>query len=329
MVRTHFLFLSDPSPELKKEIKSSDPIQCLATPPVYVVQPSMGSIPTSQLLPPEDHATLHELVAISCKFDTTTATTVPLADIDHYLEVVAIALQLVKPTRGFLEYSLEFDSQRGVTSMSTSTQSVALQLMHSNPYLRYQEHHTIMPDDVKRAISLLTRVSQAMELHQSSWTHSYGSIHRALVFFCQGYTVNLHDLKQLFWAAGLDCLFASKKDSRKRGARTISERLQRLWGADFRPYSADTVNIPIHQSRPDHHLIDIGEHIFWLRNAFIHGLTIKPSWLSPAGSLEQGYAYQLFECTEILLRLTLVRLFEDTGLFDVFLDPVELDKYFS
>jgi hypothetical protein len=42
----------------------------------------------------------------------------------------------------------------------------------------------------------------------------------------------------------------------------------------------------------------------------------------------EGYAYQLCECTEILLRQTLLMLLEDQRLFDVFVDSRKLDKYF-
>lgn len=130
-----------------------------------------------------------------------------------------------------------------------------------------------------------------------------GPVHRAVILFCQGYSVGLPDLRQLLWAAGLDCLFASKRGKRKRGTRVICQRLRRLWGTGFSPYSADTGGIPMYQKRPTHRLKDIGQDIFRLRNAYMHGGSIPEAWLcdrrTPPGS---AYAYQLLECTEILLR---------------------------
>lgn len=325
MTKTHLLYLHSTSEELKQAIDTDGPMRCLASPPVDLVRPTLPiNAEHTPLLLPENAQALNELLAISCE-DSAGATLPSHKDIDHHLTVVATALQLVKPTSAFCQYQLQLDSAHGILSHSTATEFVALRL--PDPYLAYQQHHTIVPGDARRAIALLPRVSQAL-LRCSSWTHPSGSIHRALVFFCQGYTVDLPDLRQLLWAAGLDCLFASKTDKHKRGARIISERLRTFWGAGFRPYAADTVNIPIHQTRPDHRLTDIVKDIFQLRNAFMHGLSIPEAWLSKRESPESGYAYQLCECTEILLRLTLVKLFEDPVLFDVFRDPRKLDRYF-
>jgi hypothetical protein len=151
-------------------------------------------------------------------------------------------------------------------------------------------------------------------------------VHRALVLFCQGYSVNLIDLRQLLWAAGLDCLFSSKLDRQKWGSRTISGRLCKLWGNSFQPYSQ--VSVPMHQSRPALELQNISMDAFTLRNSYVHGNSIPEAWLSPNSHPEIGYAYQLLECTEIMLRLTLLRIFEDQALMNVFLDPARLDAYF-
>lgn len=324
MTKTHLLYLCGASKELRQAIDTDGPMRFLASPPVDLVQPTLPiNAEATRLLSSENAQTLNELLAISCE-DPAGAILPPHEDIDHHLTVVATALQLVKPTPAFCRYRLQLDPTHGVVSYSIATEFVALRPL--DPYLAYQQHHTIIPDDVQRAIAFLPRVSQTLQLGCSSWTHPAGSIHRALMFFCQGYTVDLPDLRQLLWAAGLDCLFASKTDKRKRGKRAISERLRTFWGADFRPYAADTVNIPIHQTRPDHRLTDIGKDIFQLRNAFMHGLSIPEAWLSKRESPESGYAYQLCECTEILLRLTLVKLFEDPVLFDVFRDPRKLDS---
>lgn len=106
--------------------------------------------------------------------------------------------------------------------------------------------------------------------------------------------------------------------------------MQLFFGPDFEPYNAPTVVVPGHQVRPQLRLRDIAEHIFWLRNANVHGGPIPdPNWLSdPQDPQEAGYAYQLMECSEILLRESLLRLLEDQALFDTFLDPVRLDAFF-
>jgi hypothetical protein len=76
-------------------------------------------------------------------------------------------------------------------------------------------------------------------------------------------------------------------------------------------------------------LNEIGRDVFRLRNAYIHGLPIPDGWLATdASPVETGYAYQLVECTEILLRMTLLRILEDKALFKVFCDPKKLDAQF-
>jgi hypothetical protein len=126
----------------------------------------------------------------------------------------------------------------------------------------------------------------------------------------------------------LDCLFSLKIDKRKRGAQTIDQRLRMLLGAEFAPYK--DVLVPGHRTRPDHKLWAVAKDIFVLRNAVAHGLTIPDAWLTPPGHQPyEGYAYQLAECTEILLRRTLLLILNDQRLFDVFVDSRKLDKYFG
>ncbi len=325
-MRTHLLYLLSASTELKQKIGNDGPIRCLVDPPVYLLRPHLPvDGRATQLLSLENVQALNQFLALSCEYDPAAIALTPV-EVDHHLKVVATGFQLVKPTDSFCEHWVQIHPD-GRIGFSIPTQSVAVRT--PTYHLAYQQYHTILPDDVERAIKFLPQVSRAQELGHSSWTHPCGPIHRAVVFFSQGYSVDLEVLPQPLWAAGLDCLFASKRDRHKRGAMTISQRLQTLWGAGFRPYKADTVTIPIHQTnqRPDHCLKDIAGDIFRLRNAFMHGLPIQGQWLS-TGSPESGYAYQLLECTEILLRLTLLRLFEDSTLFDVFLDPVKLDNYF-
>jgi hypothetical protein len=101
--------------------------------------------------------------------------------------------------------------------------------------------------NVFRTIGLLPLLFRAMESNHGSWTHPYGSVHRALVFFSQGYNVSLDPRPQLCWAAGIDSLYASKIDRRLQGGRELSRRLQAVFGPDFEPYGAPTVLVPGHQ----------------------------------------------------------------------------------
>jgi hypothetical protein len=75
---------------------------------------------------------------------------------------------------------------------------------------------------------------------------------------------------------------------------------------------------------------NVSRDIFSLRNAFAHGLPIpNAAWLSAKGQpFESEYAYQLWEQTEIALRLTLLRILEDQKLFDTFSDSALLDSFF-
>jgi len=226
-----------------------------------------------------------------------------------------------------LEYRMLIDSGGKIKTISATSRDAALQMHSRNPTLRYQQAHTLLPTDVRRAAGILTEVNNAMATGFSSWAHPYTSVHRALVLFCQGYSVNLIDLRQVLWAAGLDCLFSSKLDRGKWGSRVIGARLCKLWGSTFQPYSQ--VSVPAHQKRPALELQNVAMDAFELRNAYVHGKSLDAAWLSdPKGQPETGYAYQLLECTEILLRLTLLRIFEDQALMKTFRDPALLDSFF-
>lgn len=247
---------------------------------------------------------------------------------EDVVESAVIALQVVKPTRQFLQYFLHKDSAGKLRSISAEIHQAALKHAAMNPYLVYQQHNVITLSDIDRANNLLPSVLKAMRKGQSSWNHDCGSVHRAMVLFCQGYAV-MSDLMQLLLAAGLDVLFASKIDPKKRGSKTICDRLRAFFGSTFKPYSAETVTVPAHQKRPDYTLIEVSRDIFRFRNAYIHGVTIPAAWLSkPRSRPETGYAYQLLECTEITLRISLLRILEDPSLMAVFLDPAKLDRHF-
>ena len=316
MAEGQYIFLSQPHRDLVAAINRDGPIECHAALAIWLRStPDLEGI--ERRFP----------LAISCEYDPANPP-VPTGEIKHHLEVVAMALQLVRPVDEYSDYWLLFDSEaRRIVLQSAS---LKLPENRSGPPLAYQQHHATRPEDVRRAMGLLPLLSRAMELHHGSWTHPCGSVHRALVFFCQGYSVGLEPLPQLCWAAGLDSLYASKINRRLQGGREISRRLQSIFDPDFEPYNAPTVRVPGNQVRPTRRLRDIGEHIFWLRNACIHGGPIpNAGWLSDAHApSESGYAYQLMECSEILLRESLLRLLEDHALFETFIDANGLDAYF-
>lgn len=316
MPEIQYLFLPQPNRELVTAIARGGPIECTQIPPI-----SLRSAPVIEDIDDRFHATL------ACEYEPANSP-VPVNDIRGYLERFAIGLQLVRPVDEFTDYWLKFNTEARRVLM----RSVPLVLPENlgGPMLEYQQHHATRVEDVQRVIGFWPLLSRAMELHHGSWTHPCGSIHRAIVFFSQGYSVELDPLPQLCWAAGLDSLFASKLNRRLQGSREISRRMQLFFGPDFEPYNAPTVVVPGHQARPQLRLRDIADHIFWLRNANVHGGPIPDqNWLSnPNDPPESGYAYQLMECSEILLRESLLRLLENQVLFETFLDPVRLDAQF-
>lgn len=316
------LVLPDRSRELEAGVKANGPMILSKA-----LQVKIGPVPqvtdTSTLISQRDLDTLSLPLALLCEYDSATDPDEAI----HRIESAGIALQLVKPIRHFLEYSMLVESSGRLRNLSATCRDASLQMMSRAPTLLYQQSHTISFADAGKAAGILPEVCYARMRAFSSWTHPYKSVHRALVLFCQGYSVNLIDLRQMLWAAGLDCLFSSKLDRQKQGSRTISDRLCKLWGDTFQPYSR--VSVPVHQSRPPLELHNVVMDAFKLRNAYVHGKEIPQTWFSdPNGHPETGYAYQLVECTEIILRLTLLRIFEDQALMNVFLDPARLDGYF-
>lgn len=325
MAETQFLLLRDASDELISLLEQDGSIQCVVAPPIHLARtPNFEQSLGGGILSANNIHKIHTsfTTSLTCTYDAS-APPCPVDEIFHQLQVVAIALQLVKPTQDFHEYWMKVDDQYGIRG-ATTLPEVAIEL-----YLRYQQHHTITESDVKRAIHFVPTLLQTLERGHSSWVHPLGAIHRAIILFAQGYSVELAELRQLLWAAGLDCLFASKQNKNLRGAKVISQRLQKLFGSNFNPYTADTVIIPPIQQRPVLRLDSVGEHIFRLRNAYIHGQPIDVGWLSkPRNPVESGYAYQLLECTEILLRITLLRILEDSALLGTFRNSTSLDNYF-
>lgn len=311
------------------QVVSAGPIECMSVGPVRVMLTPPPPIPSGAgKLPLSSESTreIDRMLALRCDYDTSK----PGGEsVRHFLDVFAIALQLVKPTRSFLDLWLQLD-ESGLPELITSPVRQLGYMIDPGTYLAYQQHNVIVEADIKRAISFVPRLTAALDPKYGSWDHPVLPIHRAVIFFCQGYSVTPPDPRQFLWAAGLDCLYASKLDRKKQGSGEIIRRMEKLLGATLKPYQADTVSLPVNQkSRPSKTLAEVAKHIFKLRNAFAHGLKIPDSnWLTAPGLPEEsGYAYQLLEQTEIVLRLTLLRILEDQTLFDAFSDPALLDAY--
>jgi hypothetical protein len=331
-IKTEYLLFCDASRELLASIQASGAISLSAMPPISITRPTVtgGSFLETMFNASQVNAILDAVrrcAALSYSYDPTTATA--QERVMDTLIHAHVAFQLVKPTRWFGKYWFRTDDAGHIESMSNSLGMIHLD--NPLPYLWYQQHNTISPEDVELVRRILPRLLHAFSpaIGSGSWTHPSGSVHRALVLFAQGYLTEMFgELRQFLWAMGLDCLFSSKIDKRKRGAQTIDQRLRMLLGAEFAPYK--DVLMPGHQTRPEHKLWSIARDVFALRNAVAHGLVIPDAWLTPPGRHPYvGYAYQLAECTEILLRRTLLIILNDQRMFDIFVDSRKLDRYFG
>ncbi len=328
MIKTQLLLLTSASDELREKIAKEGPIVLEGTPAVVLFFSPKITAETGRvhLRKTVVESIEKKTIAITCKYDPGV-----IADkaVRHRLEIMAIALQLVKPTEYFLDLWFQLDGDN-LTEMVAHPVS-DLDRFITEPYLQYQQHNVITESDVKRATGLIPRLSKALDPAYGSWDHPFLPIHRAVMFFCQGYSVTPPPPNQFLWAAGLDCLYASKLDRKKRGSAEITRRMGVLLGSTLKLYEADTVSVPAHQTpRTLVELGNVSRDIFRLRNAFAHGLPIPDAvWLSAKGQpFESGYAYQLWEQTEIALRLTLLRILEDQTLFDTFSDFALLDSFF-
>jgi hypothetical protein len=224
-MKTQVLLLSDTSNELIEKLEKDGPIQCMQTPPVQLARtPKFEQYWGNVLLSPDHIRGINTSLksALTC---TSNASELP----SHELELVAIALQLVKPTRDFCKYCVMVDDNDRLQQATAEVQFLHGMVM-SDPYLRYQQHHTITASDVTRAIQLIPTLLRVLEQGHGSWVHPFGSIHRAVIFFAQGYSAGLHVLRQVLWAAGLDCLFASKLNRSLQGSKAhFTETPKTLW----------------------------------------------------------------------------------------------------
>src|SRR6266404_6269551 len=327
--KSQYLLLCDVSRELAGRVNTTGPVVLSSNPSISLIRPTVtGSSFLETMFNQNQVAAILEairgFIALSYSYDPSLVSQDLVRDTLIHTQ---LGLQLVKPTRWFGKYWLLVDDGGRIESSSKGLGF--LHIDHPGPYLGYQQHHTILLVDIESFKGYLPRLLQAFSSSGvSSWNHPCGPIHRALVLFAQGYLTEMFgELRQFLWAMGLDCLFSSKIDKRKRGAQTIDQRLRMLLGAEFAPYK--DVLVPGHQTRPDHKLWRVAKDIFTLRNAVAHGLTIPDAWLTPPGREPfDGYAYQLAECTEILLRRTLLTILNDQRIFDIFVDSRKLDRYF-
>jgi hypothetical protein len=329
---TEYLLFCDASRDLLREIHITGPIPLSTNPPIYITRPTAtgGGFLEVMFNPNQVNAILDSIpsyAALSYNYDPTV---VAQDSVKETLIQTNVAFQLVKPTRWFAKYWFRTDDAGRIELMSTNLGTIHID-HSSNPYLWYQQHHTISIEDINAVKLILPRLLHALSpaIGSGSWSHPSGSVHRALVMYAQGYLMDMFaELRQFLWAMALDSLFSSRLDKRKRGAQTIDQRLRMLLGAEFAPYK--DVLVPGHQTRPDHKLWSVTKDIFTLRNAIAHGLTIPDRWLTPPGHQPfDGYAYQLAECTEILLRRTLLTILNDQRIFDIFVDSRKLDRYFG
>jgi hypothetical protein len=327
--KIEYLLFCDASRELLREIDTTGPISLSTNPPISITRPTVtgGGFLETMCNANQVNAVLDEIrrcAALSYSYDPAT-----VAGAQETLIQTHLAFQLVKPTRWFAKYWFQTDDSGQIKLMANSLGTIHLD--HPLPYLWYQQHHTISPEDINSVKLILPRLLHAFSpsIGSGSWNHPSGPVHRALVMYAQGYLMDMFgELRQYLWAMALDCLFSSKLDKRKRGAQTIDQRLRMLLGAEFAPYK--DVLVPGHQTRPDHKLWSVAKDIFTLRNAIAHGLTMPDAWLTPPTRQPyEGYAYQLAECTEILLRRTLLTILNDQRIFDIFVDSRKLDRYFG
>jgi hypothetical protein len=229
---TEYLLFRDASRELLQAIQASGSISLSATPPISIVRPTVtgGSFLETMFNASQVNAILDAIrrcAALSYSYDPTTA-----AAQERVMDTLIhshVAFQLVKPTRWFGKYWFRTDDAGHIEPMSNGLGMIHLD--NPLPYLWYQQHNTILAEDVEVVKRILPRLLYAFSpgTDSGSWSHPSGSVHRALVLFAQGYLTEMFgELKQFLWAMALDCLFSSKVDKRKRGAQTIDQRLRML-----------------------------------------------------------------------------------------------------
>src|SRR2546423_8245436 len=108
MAKAQYMFIRDGSSELKEELSRNGPIQCLQTLPVYLTKsPSFDTNIGGEVLFPRNIEGINRNLDLAVTFNETTDLSLSTQEIRHQLNVVAAALQLVKPTPDFSSYWIE------------------------------------------------------------------------------------------------------------------------------------------------------------------------------------------------------------------------------
>lgn len=219
-MKRQFMLLGDASRELRHNVGTTGPIALSASPSLSIAIPAVtGSSFLETMYNHNQVVAVLEAVrrelAIEYVYDPGSVND---EQVKQTLINTAVVFQLAKPTRWFERYWLRTDDT-GQTE-SSSHELGMIHIYHANPFLEYQQHHTISLEDVETVKSCLPRVLQALSSAASgSWGHPSGSVHRSLIMFAQGYlTESFGELRQFLWAMALDSLFASKIDKHKRGS---------------------------------------------------------------------------------------------------------------
>src|SRR5208282_1349325 len=213
MPATEYLLFCDASPDLLREIHTTGPISLSTNPPIFISRPKVtgGSFLETMFNPSQVNAILDGIrrcAALSYSYDPTVA----VQDrVKETLIQTNVAFQLIKPTRWFAKYWFRTDDAGHIDLMAEGLGLIHLR--QSSPYLWYQQHHTISPEDIDSVKLILPRLLHAFSpaIGSGSWSHPSGSVHRALVMYTQGYLMDMFgELRQFLWAMALDCLFSSR-----------------------------------------------------------------------------------------------------------------------
>jgi hypothetical protein len=192
--KTEFLLFCDASRELLDAIRTSGSISLSTSPPISIARPTVagGSFLQTMFNANQVNAILDAIrrcAALSYSYDPTTASAQ-----DRVMDTLThaqVAFQLVKPTRWFGKYWFRTDDVGNIESMSNGLGMIHLD--NPLPYLWYQQHNTISPNDVESVKLILPRLLHAFSpaIDSGSWSHPAGSVHRALVMFAQGYLTEM------------------------------------------------------------------------------------------------------------------------------------------
>jgi hypothetical protein len=145
------LFLPDRSRDLEAEVGANGPVILSHAP-----QLKIGAVPNitdaSGLIVQQDLNVLSSPLALLCEYDPTKNKSDEVA---HFVKNAGIALQLIKPTRYFLEYWMLLDSTGKIKTVSATSRDAYLQMLSRNPTLRYQQANTISPADARKTAGIL------------------------------------------------------------------------------------------------------------------------------------------------------------------------------